>query len=238
MIMKVFILCGGLGTRLRSVVKDTPKPMAPVLGRPFLSYLMDSFSVGSVTEFILCVGYKREQIIDHFGKCYKDISISYSIEEEPLLTGGALQKAFLSLKSSEREEPVLVINGDTFVKFNLPKMLERFNETQADLVMLTKKLESPDRYGTVILDKDERILGFKEKTKKTNSGLINAGVYLFKPNLLINFRETPFSFERDFLEPNVGKIKVVSFETFADFIDIGVQSDYARCKDMLLSLSL
>ena len=117
-------------------------------------------------------------------------------------------------------------------------MLERFNETQADLVMLTKKLESPDRYGTVILDKDERILGFKEKTKKTNSGLINAGVYLFKPNLLINFRETPFSFERDFLEPNVGKIKVVSFETFADFIDIGVPSDYARCKDMLLSLSL
>ena len=108
--MEAIILAGGFGTRLQSVVHDVPKPMAPVADKPFLAYLLDQLDRQGCTHAILAVGYKKEVIQNFFGSNYKGISLSYSVEDKPLLTGGALKKA---LKQAT-EDAVLVLNGDTF----------------------------------------------------------------------------------------------------------------------------
>lgn len=94
MLPTAIILAGGFGTRLATVVSDVPKPMAPVAGRPFLERLLDRLIVQGISQVVLAVGYKREIIQNHFGARYKNLEVRYSVESEPLGTGGALRQAF------------------------------------------------------------------------------------------------------------------------------------------------
>src|ERR1700761_44600 len=87
--MRAVILAGGMGTRLRSVVPDLPKPMAPIAGRPFLEYLIERLVAGGVTDLTLSIGYRSEAIRDHFGEAWGAARIGYATETEPLGTGGA-----------------------------------------------------------------------------------------------------------------------------------------------------
>jgi hypothetical protein len=104
-IMKVIILAGGFGTRLKHLLPDVPKPMADISGRPFLEWLMDYLADAGVSEVILSVHYLKEKIIDHFGDKYKNIKISYALENEPLGTGGAI------LNSIKDDEKYLIITA-------------------------------------------------------------------------------------------------------------------------------
>ncbi|MEO1212396.1 MAG: nucleotidyltransferase family protein [Bacteroidota bacterium] len=232
MIKEAIVLAGGKGTRLRSVVSDVPKPMADINGRPFLAYLLDDLAEQGVETCILAVGYKREVIFDYFGESYKGMSIKYSIEEEALGTGGAIK---LACNLVEGEE-VLAINGDTFFQVDLKKFYAFFTESSATLAMALKEMEDFERYGTVKIGDDGRIMGFEEK-KYMPEGLINGGVYLFRKSLLLE-EELPqkFSFETDILEKFYDEEAFYGTGFDSYFIDIGIPEDYEKSKHDLAVL--
>ena len=218
--MEAIILAGGFGTRLQKVV---PKPMAPVADRPFLTYLLDQLVRQGCTHVILAVGYKKEVIQNFFGANYKGIPLSYSIEEKPLLTGGALKKA-LDLAT---EDAVLVLNGDTFFGVDFSKMMDFHYRTHSDATLAVKELHDFSRYGTVHFDDDYRITRFVEK-KACQEGFINGGVYVLNRTFFGDIPQDKFMMEKDFLEKYVESKVFSAFPCDGYFIDIGIPEDYEK----------
>jgi D-glycero-alpha-D-manno-heptose 1-phosphate guanylyltransferase len=217
----VIILAGGFGTRLSSIVKDVPKPMALVNGKPFLHYIFDSLKHQQISKAVLSVGHLKEVIQDYFGNKYLGIEVQYAVETEPLGTGGGIKNAFQWV-----DDDAYVLNGDTFfdIKLSLLK-----NNSQ-DVSIALKPMENFERYGTVEIDENYRITAFNEK-KKCEHGLINGGVYYFRKAL---FEKTntlqKFSFEKDILEKHVSDF-VLSGKVFDNyFIDIGIPEDYKKAQ--------
>lgn len=229
MIKKAIILAGGLGTRLRSVIGDLPKPMADIAGRPFLEYLFDYLIRNDVKKVILSVGYKSAMIINHFGKKYKSIDIEYSMEDEPLGTGGAIKKAVGKLKDSD--EFFFVINGDTFFDAPLNKLLEFHYQSNGLITIAFKSMTDCTRYGSVLIDSSNRIIGFMEKGNSKNC-LINGGIYIINIELfkLLNLPDK-FSFEKNLLQDYYDKLPFYGKNFNRYFIDIGVPEDYKRFKN-------
>lgn len=228
--MEAVILAGGFGTRLQPVVKNIPKPMAEINGRPFLAYLLDFLTTQNIETVILSVGYKNEVIQEYFGNNYKDINIKYSIEGSPLGTGGAIKKSLSLIK----QDNCFVMNGDTLFKADLSQLCTCHKTNLADLTMSLKPMKDFDRYGTVSLNDTNRITGFEEKQYK-QSGLINGGIYLIKSDLLKNC-DLPekFSFEKDFIEKYYTKLKFYGVISNNYFIDIGIPEDYKKAQKFLL----
>lgn len=220
--MQAIILCGGLGTRLKSVIKDIPKAMAPINGKPFLEFIFEFLKKQNISEVILAVSYKYEVIQEYFKDEFLGIKIKYSIEKEPLGTGGAIKQALEFIKNK-----AYVLNGDTFFDINLSKL--KLNESKICLAL--KAMKDFDRYGTIELNNNAFISSFKEK-EFSKSGLINGGIYLLSEDIFHSFNlENKFSFE-EFLQKNYKNLKARA-EIFEDyFIDIGVPEDYASfyCK--------
>lgn len=229
------ILAGGLGTRLRSIISDIPKPMAPVNERPFLSYLLDYLVSFSVDTVILSTGFRGEVVKEHFGDSYKTAKLIYAHEKEPLGTGGGIRFA---LKNSDAKD-VLVLNGDTFLRVNLMNFYRFHTSNKADITLALREVGDVSRYGSVKFEHDGRINRFCEKNQEAGGGFINAGVYLINRNYL-NSLHLPerFSFEKDVLESQCGQSAFYGFQTLAYFIDIGIPEDYQRAahdfKNMLL----
>ena len=153
----VIILAGGLGTRLRSVIDDLPKAMAPVNGKPFLHYIFQYLVRQNVAQVVLSVGYRRQAIHNFFGDEYLGIRVRYAIEEEPLGTGGGIKKAFMQVNDF-----AFVLNGDTFFDVDLNELAVFHEDTKADISLSLKPMKNFDRYGTVQLQ-NERIIQFDEK---------------------------------------------------------------------------
>jgi D-glycero-alpha-D-manno-heptose 1-phosphate guanylyltransferase len=231
--LDTIVLAGGLGTRLRAVVQDCPKPLAPVANRPFLEYLFDYLISQSICDrCILSVGYEYQKIIDHFADRYKSLPLIYSIEYTSLGTGGGIQLALSQAKSSV----VLVTNGDTLFHVDLAAMLNFHEQQGADLTLALRPLENFERYNNVIREETGRLLRFEEKQFKER-GLINGGIYLINKNLLAQFNlPEKFSFEEDFLKPYLDKMQVYGFVSSAYFIDIGIPADYQRSQSELPTL--
>lgn len=219
--MEAIILAGGFGTRLQTVVKDVPKPMAEINGFPFLKYLLDSLSQQAVTTVILSVGYKQEIIKDYFQDRYLDMQVLYASEDSPLGTGGAIIQA-LKLTT---ENDIYVLNGDTFFEVDLKAMQRLHIETKADISLATKVMQDFDRYGTVKTEAG-RVIAFEEKQYQVE-GFINGGIYIIKKAIFDSFQlETKFSFESDFLENKLEQLIVTAFKSEGYFIDIGIPEDY------------
>ena len=221
------VLAGGLGTRLRGIIHDLPKPMAPIAGKPFLHFLFKYLQKQKIARVILSVGYKYESIKDFFGKEYLGIKIEYSVEEMLLGTGGGIKKAFTLV-----DDFAFVLNGDSFFDVDLDSMKYEYFEKNADIVIALKHLQNFDRYGTVKLNANERVTDFAEKKFMTD-GLINGGVYFFHKALFEKIDATgKFSFEKEVLEKQVGQMKFTAKIFDGYFIDIGVPSDYEKaCHD-------
>lgn len=151
--MEAIILAGGFGTRLQSVVSDVPKPMAPVAGNPFLQYLLDELDEQGFTKVILAVGYKKECIMEYFQNQYKNIQIVYSVENEPLGTGGCIQQAMQFVD----EDFVFVLNGDTMFKIDFNQMAKL-----QCLAIACKKMVQFERYGEITISSGI-ITSFAEK---------------------------------------------------------------------------
>ena len=219
------ILAGGFGTRLRSIVNDFPKPMALIRGVPFLAYLLDELNNNMFTKVIIAAGYKHETIEAYFKDQYKGIELIYSIEHEPLGTGGAIALAAEKVKV----ENYFILNGDTFFRVNFRQMEELFLNKKSSLTIALKEMKNFDRYGTV-LTSQSRIISFQEK-KYCEKGLINGGIYLinkrwFKENSPLKI----FSFERDLLEKKIESGKISCYVSGDYFIDIGIPEDYLRAE--------
>ncbi|MBO7491079.1 MAG: nucleotidyltransferase family protein [Bacteroidales bacterium] len=224
---EAIILAGGFGTRLQGVVKDLPKPMAPVNGRPFLTYILDYLIEYQYDKIILSVGYLHEKIEAYFGSQYKSLAIDYAVETEPLGTGGGI--AFAMSKCSS--DNVLVINGDTIFKVDL-SMFERFHEDkECQLSIVLREVEDVSRYGSVTTDSNDRIVLFSEKGASEGRGFINGGVYLIQRRLFDNHpKPERFSFERDLMEKLYTVEPFYAMRSDAYFIDIGIPEDYARAQ--------
>lgn len=229
--MEAIILAGGLGTRLRSVVTDLPKCMAPVAGHPFLYYVIEDLINQQVDQFIFSLGYRSEQIISFLKNEYPALQYQVSLEDEPLGTGGAIK---LSL-SKTSEQDVLILNGDTLFKVDLKRLLQKHLDSKAECTLSLKPMQNFDRYGVVELDKVGTVTNFKEKHFYKN-GLINGGVYLInKQAFLQQDLPTKFSFEKDYLEKNLSSRKIFGIEQDEYFIDIGIPEDYHRAQIELVT---
>ncbi|WP_130889687.1 nucleotidyltransferase family protein [Fusobacterium varium] len=220
--MEAIVLAGGFGTRLKEVVSDVPKPMAPVNGKPFLEYLIKDLGEKGIRHIILAVGYKKKIIKEYFKNRYESIEITYSEELTPLGTGGAIKKALKLAK----EEDVFIVNGDTFFDIDLKRMKEFHTENKSILTVTVKEMENFDRYGSLII-KGNKIIEFEEKKKKAK-GKINGGIYLIKKDLLNRVEKENFSFEKEVLEDK--KIEKYSYESEGYFIDIGIPEDYFKIR--------
>jgi D-glycero-alpha-D-manno-heptose 1-phosphate guanylyltransferase len=220
------VLAGGFGTRLRSVVSDLPKPMAPVRGRPFLEYVLDELVGQGLETAVLAVGYKADMIRDHFGETYRSLRLLYSVEDEPLGTGGGIRQAV----DMAQGDAVFVLNGDTLFRVELQRLAERFYGASSLLTVALKEMHHFDRYGTVLVNDAGVITGFREK-RPMEQGLINGGVYLLSKDLFA-LKPLPavFSFERVILEGEYlrARFSAVAFDGY--FIDIGIPEDYARAE--------
>lgn len=219
--MEAIVLAGGFGTRLQSVVRDVPKPMADINGKPFLVYILEYLLNNGVKKTILSIGYKKEIIENYFGSSYKTMEIVYSKEDEPLGTGGAIKKAFNACDS----EDVIVLNGDTFFDVNLQALMQEYKTADADVILALKKMYDFDRYGKVILE-NNRVVSFSEK-KFSSSGFINGGVYIVRKDILDYFNKK-FSFEQDFLEKKLSDLNISAYIDKGYFIDIGIPEDYLK----------
>jgi len=226
MALEAIILAGGLGTRLKKIVSDVPKPMAPINGIPFLEYLLNFLLLHGIKKVILAVGYKYECIVRHFGTSYNGLLIKYSVENKPLGTGGGIKKA-MALAENEN---VLVLNGDTFFNISLEDFLRFHKSKEAFLTIALKHLNNCQRYGTVEIDNDGKIIGFREKAA-CSEGFINAGIYILKKKwfLSLSFPET-FSFERDFLQKEYKSFEFFGKPYNSYFIDIGIPEDYKKAQ--------
>ncbi len=230
--MEAIVLAGGLGTRLKSVVSDLPKPMAPIRGRPFLAILLDELIAAGFTQAILAVGYRHEAIRDYFGDGYKSLGLAYSVEPEPLGTGGAI---FLALKQTT-DTQIFVVNGDTYLGLDYKTMLMAHLEEKSALTVAVQKVPDASRYGSLDIEQDH-ICGFFEKGR-SGLGVINGGVYLLSCDLFDSYTLPPvFSFETDLLMPYVSEIRPLAFPAKGIFIDIGVPEDYARAQKLLANHS-
>lgn len=218
--MEAIILAGGLGTRLRSVVSEVPKCMAPVDGRPFLQYMLEWLSRYDVSHVVLSVGYLKEVIFSFIDSRAWPFEISYAVEDEPLGTGGGIRLALTKC----REDRVIVLNGDTFFDVDLDAL-----SFTAPVTLALKPMRNFDRYGAVDWD-GELVMGFHEKAACAE-GLINGGVYaLVRSQLDFAFQPKRFSFEKDLLEPLAAAHLVAGQVQDGYFIDIGIPEDYARAQ--------
>ncbi|MFR2352832.1 MAG: nucleotidyltransferase family protein [Bacteroides ovatus] len=227
--MEVIILAGGLGTRLRSVVSEVPKCMAPVAGRPFLCYLLKYLTRYNVTRVILSVGYLREVIYKWIDEVKDDFpfDFDYAVEEEPLGTGGGIKLALSKTSGND----VLVLNGDTYFDVNLNNFYEQHRACLSSVSLALKPMKKFDRYGAVETNEYHIIKAFHEK-QYCKEGLINGGVYLInKLNIDYNALPMKFSFEKEVLERGVQKHNIYGFDFGGYFIDIGIPEDYAKANE-------
>ncbi|SKC81929.1 D-glycero-alpha-D-manno-heptose 1-phosphate guanylyltransferase [Burkholderia sp. CF099] len=224
------VLAGGLGTRLRSVVPDLPKPMAEVAGKPFLWWVLRRLEQQGIGDVYLSVGYKREVIEAYFGVKFGALNVHYVVEDEPLGTGGAIAKAFDTIGGEE----AFVLNGDTMTIVEFAD-LRSAAASDVDLTMAVAKLDDVARYGAVDFDATSmrRVTAFREKGQ-TGAGFINAGVYLVKRDALKRYPlPEKFSFEQDFLHAHLADLRVSAVPAVSQLIDIGVPDDYALAQTLV-----
>lgn len=228
-IKEVIILAGGLGTRLRSVVADLPKCMAPVAGRPFLFYVINYLQSQGVEKFIFSLGYKHEAIEEYLQQRFPTLRYKTVIEKEPLGTGGAARLACMQATGKN----VLLANGDTLFKVNINKLSALHTQKNAACTLSLKPMKNFDRYGAVELNKDNSVKDFKEK-QFYQSGFINGGLYAINMEQFLknNFPEE-FSFEKDYLEKSIGNKHSVLYGSVQDeyFIDIGIPEDFNKAQN-------
>lgn len=223
--MEAIILAGGFGTRLRSVVSDVPKPMAPIGGRPFLEILLDYLIASHFDHVVLSTGYLHEKIEAHFGNAYKGLPLSYAVENEPLGTGGGMRNALTQCN----ENDIVVINGDTLFRIDYDDLTRFYKTHPTRLAVVLRQVPDTARYGSVGTDCCDRIARFTEKSAAGGLGTINGGIYMLNRSLLEQFPpRQPFSFEKEILQKQYADEPFFAYVSSAYFIDIGIPEDYRR----------
>ena len=231
--IRAILLVGGKGTRLQAVLSLRPKPLALVGNIPFLQLLVMQLRSQGVRRMIMSTGHLADQIEETFGDGSRwNTEIRYSKESQPLGTAGAVKFAERHL---EQSSDFLVVNGDSFMEIDIPEFI-RFHRQHGGLVsMAVRRVPDAARYGTVHVDGFNCITGFSEKTGSISPGLINAGLYMFKRQVLECIPRGPSSLEKD-LFPKLLTQGMYALEQDGMFIDIGTPEDYARAQELCQKL--
>lgn len=228
--MEAIVLAGGFGTRLRQVVPDLPKPMAPVAGRPFLEIVLADLARKGIRRVVLSLGFMADKIQSHFGEGYAGMALHYVVESVPLGTGGGARLAM----DACIEDHVFIFNGDTYLDLEIGAV-ERHWQNHRRPLIIGREVPDTTRYGWLMTDAG-RVIGFSEKGV-TGSGLINAGCYVFNHDQLDEFPlNATFSLETDYLARVAKDDPLDLFVTNGRFIDIGVPEDYVRSQTELAGL--
>lgn len=228
--MEAIILAGGLGTRLRQVVPDMPKPMAPINGKPFLEILLNSLARKGFARVVLSLGFMAEKISSYFGDYFAGLELAYVVEESPLGTGGAVRLAMTQC----RGDHAFIFNGDTFIDLNVDQV-ERLWQAHRNTIIVGREVPNTGRYGR-LLTSEGRVYGFVEKGT-TGPGLVNSGCYVLGTAQLDSWTvNTAFSLESDYLARIVELDVVDVFEATGLFIDIGIPEDFSRAQTILTDI--
>ncbi len=226
MVETAIILAGGFGTRLQSVVKDVPKPMAPINGKPFLDYQLHYLKHYGVKKVVFSLGYLANKIQDWYKYTFNGIELVYVVEETALGTGGAIRLAMEHCN----EEEVLVLNGDSFFDIDLNAFYKLHCSHSSQVSLALRLVDNASRYGTIELNA-QRIISFKEKNNLEKKGIINAGIYILNRKLYLNkTNASNFSIEKNFFEIQLNTLSIHGFEFSGYFIDIGIPEDYAKAQ--------
>ncbi len=218
------ILVGGYGTRLRSVVVNSPKALAEVRGKPFLSFLLDKLVEADIRDVVLCTGYLGEQIEARFRNSYNNLRLVYSRELLPLGTAGALRFA----KSLFQSDSVLVMNGDSYFDVDLKAFWAWYCYHEANAAITLTLVPDTKRYGRINVDSEGCILHFEEKGGFDGPGWINAGIYLLKQDLLQEISASRMvSLEREVFPAWIGH-SFCGYQSSGRFIDIGTPESYSE----------
>lgn len=228
---RAFILAGGLGTRLRSVVSDRPKPLAMVHNKPFLELLIESLIEKGVSEVVLLTGYKGRLIEDHFTE-YKKADIHFCHEQDPLGTGGAVKNA-----EGYATDPTLLVNGDTFFDADLEALRHFHQKKGVGVTLSLAQVDDVGRYGAVCIDDNSFITGFSEKTSKLGRpGLVNAGLSFLSRRMIKNLPEhRSFSMEAQVFPLVAASRQMVGLHQDKPFFDIGTPESYEAFQCFMVS---
>ncbi len=224
---EAIVLAGGFGTRLRGIVDDVPKPLAPVAGRPFLAWLLDRLAMSGMRRCILATGYMADVVERVVGAHWQGMDIAYSVESAPLGTGGAIRLAAQRLLGAG----VHVLNGDTWLEYAPTALEAAARSASTPMAIALARVDDVARYGAVEV-RDGLARAFREKGD-SGAGWINAGCYFLEADALSALpRQAVYSFERDVLQPRALAGDVAAFTDTAGFIDIGVPEDFARAQPL------
>ena len=233
MIDTAVILAGGLGTRLRSIVPDLPKPMAPVNGRPFLDFLMDYWVGQGIKHFVLSVGYKHQTIVDYFGGSFNGSKIDYVIEKTPMGTGGGLLLANQRLASTM---PFLLLNGDTYFAVEANKLCDFADQVDADWCFALFQTSEHGRYLGMDVDSRGEIHSLRS-SNQAGECFANGGVYRVHPRCLNALNVNVggrISLEDEIFPSLISQRKKVFGLAFnSNFIDIGIPDDYRKVAELI-----
>ncbi len=226
------ILAGGFGTRIKHLLPNIPKPMATVLNKPFLEWIIRYLHQQNINDFLLSTGYLSQVIEEYFNKILLDnLTIKCYEELEPLGTGGGFINAVN--QDNSNSDYWLVANGDSLIFTDLKPFFDCLNDEEIEGVILGLTVEDASRYGSLKCDRTYNLISFAEK--QAGKGIINGGVYLFKHSILTKFpRKKPLSFEYDifpYLLNQGCKIKV--YTTSAPFLDIGTPETLSQAEKFI-----
>jgi D-glycero-alpha-D-manno-heptose 1-phosphate guanylyltransferase len=223
--MNAIVLCGGLGTRLGVLTVDTPKPLLEVAGKPFIEHVLERLQSNGVSHVCLAVSFQWQKLEATLGKSWNGLNLSYSIEDRPLGTGGAIRQAMIKMGWSES----FVANGDTLVDVDMYSLVRLALANHADMVMTLKNIEDTSRFGKVNLQASGRVVSFDEKGQ-SGPGLINAGLYWLRANALRHVARETFGLERDVMLAHVADLSIYGLVSQGYFIDMGIPEDLARAR--------
>lgn len=225
------ILAGGLGTRLRPISADRPKVLMLILGRPFIAFLLDRLAEAGVKDVVLAVGYQADAVREAVGDRHGPIRVRYSIESEPIGTGGALR---LAAEQSDGNL-FLVLNGDSYCAVEVPAFLVHHRNSGAPGTLALVHREDTHEYGRVDLGAEDRIAGFLEKSDSGGPGWVNAGVYALERKLIESIPAgRAVSLEREMF-PAWAKADVRGYRTTAPLYDIGTPERFAGAEAFLIT---
>jgi NDP-sugar pyrophosphorylase family protein len=230
------LLCGGAGTRLKSVTGSAPKSLATIGNRPFLDLLLHQLRRHDFQRVILAVGYQKELIRSYLGDRSNGLTLEYSIESVPLGTGGALRNAVDLIAS----DSVLIMNGDSYTDADLSAFERDFQAANADLSVLVVPADGRVDCGLVSVDSRGSVLGFKEKQTSSGNFHINAGIYMATKNIL---RDVPpgvrISLEEELFPRWLAERKSLrAFSYPGNCVDIGTPERYQRAQDILANAEI
>lgn len=226
------VLCGGLGSRLKSLLPDTPKAMATIGETPFIQSVVDFLGNQGIRRIILCIGFKGEVIKKYFQGFAEDIEIVFSEESLPMGTAGAFKNA----EADIHYFPVLVLNGDTHFSVDIQKLLKFHKSRKSVATIVVTKTEERKDGGGIRVDQNSRVLSFEEKSTKNHFDYLNAGMYLFEREILEGIPRGPSSLEKEVI-PGILNKDVFAFPVDTPQFDIGTPERLNLFRNMYLATS-